>query len=158
MEAHPRYEDERSIPHRALGHVAYPSREKERQMFSHVMVGANDIAAAKKFYDAVLGAIGIPPGVIDEKGRIFYRSPTGVLAVTKPINAAPATAANGGTIGFAVSDPTRVDAWHAAGVANGGTPCEDPPGVREGGMGKMYLAYLRDPSGNKLCALHRMAK
>jgi len=131
--------------------------EKERRMFSHVMVGANDIAAAKKFYDAVLGAIGIPPGVIDEKGRIFYRSPTGVFAVTKPINGAPATAGNGGTIGFAVSDPARVDAWHAAGVANGGTTCEDPPGVREGGMGKMYLAYLRDPSGNKLCALHRMA-
>jgi catechol 2,3-dioxygenase-like lactoylglutathione lyase family enzyme len=131
--------------------------EKERRMFSHVMVGANDVAAAKKFYDAVLGAIGIPPGVIDEKGRIFYRSPTGVFAVTKPINGAPATAGNGGTIGFAVSDPARVDAWHAAGVANGGMTCEDLPGVREGGMGKMYLAYLRDPSGNKLCALHRMA-
>jgi catechol 2,3-dioxygenase-like lactoylglutathione lyase family enzyme len=126
-------------------------------MFSHVMVGANDIAAAKKFYDAVLGAIGIPPGVVDEKGRIFYRSPTSVFAVTKPINGTPATAGNGGTIGFAVSDPARVDAWHAAGVANGGTTCEDPPGVREGGTGKMYLAYLRDPSGNKLCALHRMA-
>jgi catechol 2,3-dioxygenase-like lactoylglutathione lyase family enzyme len=126
-------------------------------MFSHVMVGANDIAAAKKFYDAVLGAIGIPPGVIDEKGRVFYRSPTGVFGVTKPINAGPATAANGGTIGFAVSEPARVDAWHAAGVANGGTTCEDPPGVREGGTGKLYLAYLRDPSGNKLCALHRMA-
>ncbi len=126
-------------------------------MFSHVMVGANDIAAAKKFYDAVLGAIGIPPGAIDEKGRLFYRSPTGVFGVTKPINAAPATSANGGTIGFAVGDPARVDAWHAAGVANGGTTCEDPPGVREGGAGKMYLAYLRDPSGNKLCALHRMA-
>jgi catechol 2,3-dioxygenase-like lactoylglutathione lyase family enzyme len=127
-------------------------------MFSHVMIGADDIAAAKKFYDAVLGAIGISPGVIDEKGRVFYLSPSGVFAITKPINGAPATAANGGTIGFAVSDPKSVDAWHAAGVANGGTTCEDPPGVREGGMGKMYLAYLRDPSGNKLCALHRMAK
>jgi catechol 2,3-dioxygenase-like lactoylglutathione lyase family enzyme len=126
-------------------------------MFSHVMVGADDIAAAKKFYDAVLGAIGMSPGVIDEKGRIFYRSPTSVFAVTRPINGAPATAGNGGTIGFAVSDQARVDAWHAAGVANGGTTCEDPPGVREGGMGKMYLAYLRDPSGNKLCALHRMS-
>ena len=60
------------------------------------------------------------------------------------------------TIGFAVADPATVDAWHAAGVANGGTTCEEPPGVREGGLGKMYLAYLRDPSGNKICALHRM--
>jgi len=49
-----------------------------------------------------------------------------------------------------------VDAWHAAGIANGGKTCEDPPGVREGAGGKMYLAYLRDPDGNKICALHRM--
>jgi catechol 2,3-dioxygenase-like lactoylglutathione lyase family enzyme len=126
-------------------------------MFSHVMVGAHDLDAAKKFYDAVLVTIGIGPGFTDDKGRIFYMAPTGVFAVTKPINGAPASAANGGTVGFAVADPASVEAWHAAGVANGGTTCEDPPGVREGGMGKMYLAYLRDPSGNKLCALHRMS-
>lgn len=125
-------------------------------MFSHVMVGANDIDASRKFYDAVLGTLGIGPGFTDEKGRVFYASPTGVFAVTTPINGAPATPANGGTIGFLVQDPATVDAWHAAGVANGGTTCEDPPGVRESGLGKMYLAYLRDPSGNKLCALHRM--
>ena len=125
-------------------------------MFSHVMVGANDLDASRKFYDAVLGTLGIPAGITDEKGRLFYMSPTGVFAVTKPINGAPATAANGGTVGFMVADPATVNAWHAAGVANGGTTIEDPPGVREGGMGKMYLAYLRDPSGNKLCALHRM--
>jgi catechol 2,3-dioxygenase-like lactoylglutathione lyase family enzyme len=126
-------------------------------MFSHVMVGANDLDAARKFYDAVLGTLGLPAAVMDEKGRLFYLSPTGVFAVTKPINGAPATSANGGTVGFVVADPATVDAWHAAGVANGGTTCEDPPGVREGGLGKMYLAYLRDPSGNKLCALHRMS-
>ena len=126
-------------------------------MFSHVMVGANDLDASRKFYDAVLGTLGIPAAVMDEKGRLFYLSPTGVFAVTKPINGAPASAANGGTVGFMVADPATVDAWHAAGVANGGTTCEEPPGIREGGMGKMYLAYLRDPSGNKLCALHRMA-
>ena len=126
-------------------------------MFSHVMVGANDVDAARKFYDAVLGTIGIGPAVTDEKGRLFYLSPTGAFVVTTPINGAPATAANGGTIGFTIADPASVDAWHAAGVANGGTTCEDPPGVREGSLGKMYLAYLRDPSGNKLCALHRMA-
>ncbi|MFI5394693.1 MAG: VOC family protein [Candidatus Binatia bacterium] len=125
-------------------------------MFSHVMVGTNDIEASRKFYDAVLGTLGIPAAVTDEKGRLFYLAPSGVFAVTKPINGAPASPANGGTIGFAVADPTTVDAWHAAGLANGGTTCEDPPGVRESGMGKMYLAYLRDPSGNKICALHRM--
>ena len=125
-------------------------------MFSHVMVGANDIEASRKFYDAVLGTLGIPAAVTDEKGRLFYLSPNGVFAVTKPIDGAPATAGNGATIGFTVADPATVDAWHKAGVANGGTAIEDPPGVREGGMGKMYLAYLRDPSGNKICALHRM--
>jgi catechol 2,3-dioxygenase-like lactoylglutathione lyase family enzyme len=125
-------------------------------MFSHIMVGSNDLDASRKFYDAVLGTIGISPGMTDEKGRTFYLSPTGVFAITKPINGAPATVGNGSTVGFNVADPASVDAWHAAGVANGGTTCEEPPGVREGGMGKMYLAYLRDPSGNKLCALHRM--
>ena len=125
-------------------------------MFSHVMVGANDLAASKKFYDAILGTLGMPAGFTDDKGRVFYRSPTGTFGITKPINGAPATAANGGTVGFVVANPATVDAWHAAGVANGGTTCEDPPGVREGSIGKMYLAYLRDPSGNKLCALHRM--
>jgi catechol 2,3-dioxygenase-like lactoylglutathione lyase family enzyme len=125
-------------------------------MFSHVMVGANDLEASRKFYDAVLGTLGIPAAITDEKGRLFYLAPSGVFAVTKPINGAPASPANGATIGFAVVDPATVDAWHAAGLANGGTTCEDPPGVREGGIGRMYLAYLRDPSGNKICALHRM--
>jgi catechol 2,3-dioxygenase-like lactoylglutathione lyase family enzyme len=125
-------------------------------MFSHIMVGANDINASKKFYDATLGAIGIPPGKMDEKGRVFYMTKTGVFAITKPINGEPACAANGGTIGFAVEGPEAADAWHAAGVANGGTACEDPPGVREGSTMKLYLAYLRDPAGNKICAVKRM--
>ena len=127
-------------------------------MFSHVMVGANDLEASRKFYDAVLGTLGIGPGFTDEKGRIFYLSPSGsVFALTKPIDGKPAAPANGGTIGFLAPDPATVDAWHAAGVANGGTTCEDPPGVRESSLGKMYLAYLRDPAGNKLCGFHRMA-
>jgi catechol 2,3-dioxygenase-like lactoylglutathione lyase family enzyme len=126
-------------------------------MFSHVMVGTNDLEASKKFYDAVLGTLGISPGFVDDGRRLFYLSSGGAaFAVSRPIDGAPASAANGGTVGFVVGDPATVDAWHAAGVANGGTTCEDPPGVREGNLGKMYLAYLRDPSGNKLCALHRM--
>ena len=124
-------------------------------MFSHIMIGTNDLPRAKTFYDAVLGAIGVPPGAVD-RHRVFYRTPTGVFSVSLPINGEPATCANGGTVGFACADTAQADAWHAAGVANGGTSIEDPPGVREGGMGKLYLAYLRDPDGNKLCALHRM--
>ncbi|HEY4941358.1 MAG TPA: VOC family protein [Rhizomicrobium sp.] len=125
-------------------------------MFSHIMIGTNDLDKAKAFYDKVLGALGIAPAMVD-RHRIFYRTPTGVFSVSQPIDGKPATAANGGTIGFACATTAQADAWHAAGVANGGTTCEDPPGVREGGMGKMYLAYLRDPDGNKLCALHRMS-
>ena len=125
-------------------------------MFSHLFVGANDIAASKKFYDAVLGTLGIPAGTTDPKGRVFYRTKTGMFGLTKPIDGQTASHANGGTIGFAAENSAKVDAFHAAGVANGGKTIEDPPGVREGGAGKLYLAYLRDPSGNKICAMHRM--
>lgn len=125
-------------------------------MFSHIMLGADDVAASKKFYDATLGALGIGPGIMDPNGRAIYMTPTGIFIITKPINGNAASCANGGTIGFAAASPAQADAWHAAGVAAGGTACEDPPGVRSGGMGDLYLAYLRDPAGNKLCALHRM--
>ena len=126
-------------------------------MYSHIMVGANDIEASKGFYDAVLGALGHGPGVFDDKGRVFYFTDSGIFAITKPIDGQPASHGNGCTIGFAAADPAAADAWHAAGVANGGTTCEDPPGIREGAGGKLYLAYLLDPSGNKICALHRVA-
>lgn len=124
-------------------------------MFSHVMVGTNDLDRAKKFYDAVLGTLGIGPAVVDGH-RIFYLSPKGVFSVSKPIDGKPATIANGGTIGFAAESAEQANAWHAAGIANGGKTCEDPPGVREGRTGKLYLAYLRDPDGNKICAMKRM--
>jgi catechol 2,3-dioxygenase-like lactoylglutathione lyase family enzyme len=124
-------------------------------MFSHMMVGSNDIERSKKFYDATFAAMGGKPGITDPKGRLIYMHNGGMFLVTKPIDGAPATAGNGCTIGFAMT-PEQADAWHAAGVANGGQAIEDPPGVRDGGMMKLYLAYLRDPDGNKLCALHRM--
>lgn len=125
-------------------------------MFSHIMLGANDVEESKKFYDAILGALGHKPGVIDEKGRCFYFTKTGVFSLTKPIDGEPASHGNGSTFGFAAENPAMADEWHAAGLANGGAACEDPPGVREGVNGKLYLAYLRDPSGNKVCALHRL--
>jgi catechol 2,3-dioxygenase-like lactoylglutathione lyase family enzyme len=124
-------------------------------MFSHIMLGANDVQQAKVFYDAVLGALGHGPGVIDDKGRCFYFTPTGIFSISKPIDGKPATRGNGSTIGFAAASPEQADAWHAAGLANGGKTVEDPPGVREGAA-RLYLAYLLDPSGNKICALHRM--
>lgn len=126
-------------------------------MFSHVMIGTNDLDRAKTFYDAVLGTLGVAPGFVD-RHRIFWRTPTGVFSVSIPIDGQPATVGNGSTLGFACQSPEQVQAWHAAGVASGGTTCEDPPGVREGAAGKLYLAYLRDPDGNKICALHRLPK
>ena len=126
-------------------------------MFSHIMIGTNQMEKAKAFYDAVLGTLGVPPGFVD-RHRVFWRTPTGVFSVTQPINGQPATVGNGGTIGFLCQSPEQADAWHAAGVAHGGTSCEAPPGVRDGAAGQMYLAYLRDPDGNKICALHRMPK
>lgn len=126
-------------------------------MFSHVMVGVSDLEVSKKFYDALLGTLGIGPGIANNN-RYFYRSPTGSFAITTPINGEPASFANGGTIGFNMQSPEQTDAFHAAGVANGGTTCEEPPGWRDGAVGKLYLAYLRDPDGNKICALHRPLK
>jgi catechol 2,3-dioxygenase-like lactoylglutathione lyase family enzyme len=126
-------------------------------MFSHIMIGANDVAASKKFYDATLAVLGHKPGVMDENGRCFYFTDNGIFALTKPIDGEAASHGNGTTIGFAAADTAAADAWHQAGLANGGTDCEDPPGVREGAAGKLYLAYLRDPSGNKVCTLHRLA-
>ena len=126
-------------------------------MFSHIMIGSNDIARSKAFYDAVIGAMGGKPGVEDAKGRLMYAHKGGRLMITPPIDGKPACGANGGTIGFGVENQAEADAWHEAGVTHGGTTCEDPPGERQGGAGKLYLAYLRDPDGNKLCALHRMA-
>ncbi len=125
-------------------------------MFSHIMLGANDVALSKTFYDAVFAVLGHPPGVIDEKGRCFYFTPTGVFVLSVPIDGRPASRGNGSTIGFAAKNTQEVDAWHAAGIASGGTNCEDPPGLREGAGRKLYLAYLLDPSGNKVCALHRV--
>lgn len=126
-------------------------------MFSHVMIGANDIQASKVFYDAILGELGYKPGTIDEKGRCFYFNEGNVFALTPPINGKPASHGNGTTIGFSVSGGEQADSWHAAGVASGGQSCEDAPGVREMGGGQLYLAYLLDPSGNKICALHRIS-
>lgn len=126
-------------------------------MFSHVMVGTDDAARSKRFYDALFAALGGQPGREDDKGRLIYMHKGGIFLVTPPIDGQPATHANGGTIGFATDSVEQTHAWHDAGVAAGGTAIEDPPGERSNAFGKLYLAYLRDPDGNKLCALHRPA-
>lgn len=125
-------------------------------MFTHMIVGATDLEASKKFYDAALGALGHREGhLMKEIGRVMYPSRAGTFGVTIPINGQPATNANGSTIGFAAENEEAVLAFHAAGAANGGTPIEDAPGLRKTPFGDLYLAYLRDPAGNKICAMYR---
>ena len=128
-------------------------------MFSHVMVGCNDIERSKKFYDAVLATLGAGEPVRNVAGsghtRLFYRHDGGTFCVSEPINGEPATFANGGTIGFKCGSPEQVRKFHDTAVANGGVSIEEAPGLREGKLGALHLAYVRDPDGNKLCALHR---
>jgi catechol 2,3-dioxygenase-like lactoylglutathione lyase family enzyme len=128
-------------------------------MFSHVMVGSNDIERSKRFYDAALAVLGVGEAMRNVAGtgqtRLFYRHEGGTFCISEPINGEQATMANGGTIGFKCNSPEQARAFHDAAVAHGGTSIEEPPGERVGQMGVLYLAYVRDPDGNKLCALHR---
>jgi catechol 2,3-dioxygenase-like lactoylglutathione lyase family enzyme len=120
-------------------------------MYSHIMVGSNDYDRSKRFYDALFGK----EARVDEKGRLSYGRKGSIFMVSKPIDGDPACHANGGTIGFLFDSPEEIDAWHQAGIEAGGKSIEDPPGWRENSNGRLYLAYLRDPDGNKLCGLHR---
>lgn len=127
-------------------------------MFSHVTLGSNDIARSCEFYNATLGVIGCPPAQPDARDRLYYVHNGNMLMITKPLNGQPATGANGGTLGFTMQNPEQVEAWHKAGLAHGGTAIENPPGVRHTPKGDLYLAYLLDPAGNKLCAFYRMTQ
>ncbi|MEO7032109.1 MAG: VOC family protein [Herbaspirillum sp.] len=129
-------------------------------MFSHVMVGSSDIARSKRFYDAVLGTLGAGEPIQNMAStghtRLFYRHDGSTFCVTEPINGEAACPANGGTIGFKCGSPEQVQKFHDTAVANGGKSIEDAPGLREGKAGAMHLAYVRDPDGNKLCAIYRV--
>jgi catechol 2,3-dioxygenase-like lactoylglutathione lyase family enzyme len=131
-------------------------------MFSHVMIGSNDIERSKRFYDAVLGTLGAGEPLRNQAPsghtRLFYRHDGSTFCVTEPIDGEQATSANGGTIGFKCNSPEQVRAFHDTAIAHGGTSIEDPPGLRDSNLGAMHLAYVRDPDGNKLCALFRVTK
>jgi catechol 2,3-dioxygenase-like lactoylglutathione lyase family enzyme len=131
-------------------------------MFNHVMLGTNDIERARGFYDALLktlGADGPPTRSVANSGhvRLFYRHDGNTLAISQPIDGEPATHANGSTLAFRCDSPERVRSFHDTAVAHGGVSIEDPPGLRTLGPFTYYLAYVRDPDGNKLCAIHRVA-
>jgi len=128
-------------------------------MFSHIMVGSNDIERSKRFYDAVLGVLGagepLKNAAPTGHTRFFYRHDGATFCISEPINGEAATFANGATIGFKCSSPEQVKQFHDTAVAHGGVSIEQQPGLREGRLGALYLAYVRDPDGNKLCALYR---
>lgn len=128
-------------------------------MLFHTMVGSNDIERSKRFYNAVLGALGAGEATLNIAGsghtRLFYRNEGGTnFIVTEPINNEPATVANGSTVAFSCDSPEQVELFHATAIANGGTSIEDLPGPRKSAMGTINLAYVRDPDGNKLCGIH----
>ena len=128
-------------------------------MFSHVMVGTNDLDRSQRFYDAVLAVLGAGPALRNSAPsghqRLFYRHDGSSFGVSQPINGEAASCANGATIGFRCDSPEQVQRFHDVAVAHGGTSIEAPPGLRETAAGSLYLAYVRDPDGHKLCALHR---
>jgi len=128
-------------------------------MFSHVMVGSNDIERSRRFYDAVLGVLGAGEPMVNvaDSGhtRLFYRHNGNTFCVSEPIDDQQATFANGGTIGFSCTSAEQAQRFHDVAVAQGGRSIENPPGLRENSVGSIYLAYVRDPDGNKLCALYR---
>ena len=128
-------------------------------MFSHVMLGTNDIERSKRFYDAVMGVLGAPEGMRNTAStghvRLFYRHDGSTFSVSQPINNEPATCANGATIGFKCNSTEQLQQFHDVAIAHGGTSIESPPGPREGPSGTLHLAYVRDPDGHKLCALYR---
>ena len=119
------------------------------------MVGTDDIDRSKKFYDATFAALGIEPGEVDARSRLIYAHDGGRLMITTPIDGNPATAANGGTIGIAAASRDHVLAWNKAGTTHGGAAIESPPTERPNGA---FVAYLRDPDGNKLTARSQATK
>ncbi len=127
-------------------------------MFSHIVIGSNDIEGARAFYTAVLGVLGASEPLVNVnltgQTRLFFRHNHSVLVITQPINGEPATVANGATIGFACESPEQLTLFHDTAVANGGTSIEDPPGLRENSLGLRYLCYFRDPDGHKICGLY----
>ena len=131
-------------------------------MFNHVMLGSNDIQRSRRFYDAVLGVLGVGQPMVHQNAtgqtRLFYRHDGGTFCLSEPINGEAATASNGGTVGFKCASPEQVQQFHDTALAHGGTSIEQPPGLRAGSLGPMVLAYVRDPDGHKLCAIHRPEK
>ena len=121
-------------------------------MLGYVTIGALNSEASGKFYDAVFGAIGAERKFADG-GWIGYGakgSDDHYAFVCPPFNKEPAKPSNGSMIAFKASNADQVQAAHKAGLSNGGKD-EGAPGPRPADSKTFYGAYLRDPTGNKIC-------
>lgn len=124
-------------------------------MFDYVTVGTNNLPRAITFYDAVLSPLGAGRLATDDREAGYGPAGgPGLFWVNRPFDGRPATVGNGAMPCFAAPSRAAVDAFHAAGLAHGGTD-EGAPGLRPYGPG-FYAAYLRDPDGNKLSAVFRI--
>ena len=119
-------------------------------IFTHCVLGANDLGASKKFYDAALNTLGIENLGPMGENAILYGKGAPEFMIVRPANGEPACVGNGFTLGFAAATRAQVRAFHEAGLANGGTD-EGAPGPRAF-TPTAYASYLRDPVGNKICA------
>ena len=120
-------------------------------MLGYVTIVAKDSAASGKFYDAFFGAIGHERKFAD--GNWIGYGPKGADAnvyVCPPFDGKQASFGNGMMLGFPAQSEDAVKAAHAAGLAQGGSD-EGAPGFRPPDQRTFYGAYLRDPTGNKLC-------
>jgi catechol 2,3-dioxygenase-like lactoylglutathione lyase family enzyme len=124
-------------------------------MISYVTIGTNDIDEGVKFYDTVLATLGCERTFLNG-GFAGYAAKDGSGAsvmVCQPENGQPANFGNGSMVGLKAGSEAEVQAFHAAALAAGGTD-EGAPGLRPYGEG-YYLAYVRDPVGNKLSAFYK---
>ena len=117
-------------------------------IYTHIVLGTNDISKVRKFYDATLGPLCIKNlGPMGDNASLYGVDAPEFL-VTKPANGKDACFANGGTVSFAAPSRAAVHEFHVAALANGGTD-EGAPGPRNF-TPTAYAAYVRDPDGNKI--------
>ena len=125
-------------------------------MYSHITLGTNDMARAERFYAAIMAVLGHPVLFKVPDIALAYGEPTGEkLFVLHPYDKQPARAGNGVHAAFKTDSRAKVDAFHRAALANGGSD-EGAPGLRPHYHPNYYGAYVRDPDGNKIQAVcHR---
>ncbi|MFM7335058.1 MAG: VOC family protein [Tabrizicola sp.] len=127
------------------------------ETFLYLTLGTNDLERAARFYDAALAPLGMIRRAT-EATEVGYGLPDDRrtrLWITLPFDGKPATVGNGSMPALVAPDQEAVRAFHRAALAHGGTD-EGAPGLRPYGPA-FYAAYVRDPDGNKLSAVHQGA-